>query len=154
MKHHWLSLPMNLVAADVRRLHLNARKIIGASLRRLPRFRGSRREWFRGILSLAAVLAAFPSADAATLTLFAGGGTRVAGPATECRLADPFAVEFDAQGNAFICEMTNNRVLRVDPRGQLTTVGGTGRKGSGGLGQKMNIVISNILIRISEYGRS
>ena len=86
------------------------------------------------LLSIITALAMAHSATAATITLFAGGGTRVAGPAAECRLTDPFATEFDAQGNAFICEMTNNRVLKVDARGQLTTVGGTGEKGSGGDG--------------------
>ena len=86
------------------------------------------------LLSLTTALSMVHSVTAATITLFAGGGTRVSGPATECRLADPFAVEFDAQGNAFLCEMTNNRVLRVDARGQLITVAGTGQKGSGGDG--------------------
>ena len=84
--------------------------------------------------TLATVLAMLSPASAATITLFAGGGTRAAGPAVECRLADPFAVEFDPQGNAFLCEMTNNRVLRVDTHGQLTTVAGTSQKGSGGDG--------------------
>ena len=86
------------------------------------------------LLSLAAALATVHSATAATLTLFAGGGTNTSGPATECRLGDPFATEFDAQGNAYICELTGNRVLKVDTRGQLTTVGGTGQKGSSGDG--------------------
>ena len=73
-------------------------------------------------LTLASVPAALASASAATITLFAGGGPRVTGPAAECRLADPFAVEFDARGNAFLCEMTNHRVLRVDTRGRLLVV--------------------------------
>lgn len=50
----------------------------------------------------------------------------------ECRLADPFAIDFDRQGNAYICEMTNNRVVKVDTRGELTLFAGTTRKGSGG----------------------
>jgi DNA-binding beta-propeller fold protein YncE len=72
--------------------------------------------------------------DAATLTIFAGGGMKETGLATECRLADPFACEFDAQGNAYICEMTNNRVVKVDSRGNLSLFAGTTKKGNGGDG--------------------
>ncbi len=46
------SLPMNLVAADVRRLILNRATEVRASLRRRLRFRGSKREPARGNLSL------------------------------------------------------------------------------------------------------
>ena len=80
----------------------------------------------------AALLVVTGSATGATLRLFAGGGARVTGPATECRLADPFATDFDAQGNTYICEMTNNRVLKVDPHGNLTVFAGTARKGGAG----------------------
>jgi sugar lactone lactonase YvrE len=86
------------------------------------------------ILASALLLAwALPS-DAATLTLFAGGGAKGTGLATDCRLADPFATDFDAQGNTYICEMTNNRVLKVDTRGQLTVFAGTTKKGGAGDG--------------------
>lgn len=71
---------------------------------------------------------------AATISMFAGGGEKATGRATECRLADPFACEFDAQGNAYICEMTNNRVVKVDARGQLTLFAGTTKKGGSGDG--------------------
>jgi len=82
----------------------------------------------------AAALGGVAQIDAATLTLFAGGGSLVTGPAAQCRLADPFAIEFDASRNGFLCEMTNNRVLKVDSTGTLTTIGGTGEKGSAGDG--------------------
>jgi sugar lactone lactonase YvrE len=71
---------------------------------------------------------------AATISLFAGGGAKASGPATECRLADPFATEFDRAGNAFLCEMTNHRILKIDARGVLTTIAGTTKKGSDGDG--------------------
>ncbi len=71
---------------------------------------------------------------AATVTLFAGGGAKGTGLATDCRLADPFAVDFDAQGNTYICEMTNNRILKVDSRGQLKLFAGTTKKGAAGDG--------------------
>ena len=61
----------------------------------------------------AAALAEVARVGAAHLTLFAGGGSLVTGPATQCRLADPFAIDFDGGGNAFLCEMTNNRVLKI-----------------------------------------
>ena len=70
----------------------------------------------------------------ATLRLFAGGGSKVTGFATDCRLADPFATGFDAHGNTYISEMTNNRVLKVDSRGQLTVFAGTTKKGGAGDG--------------------
>ncbi|HTD67755.1 MAG TPA: hypothetical protein VK846_14615 [Candidatus Limnocylindria bacterium] len=80
------------------------------------------------------LLAGAVQAGGANLTLFAGGGAKATGLATECRLADPFATDFDAQGNTYICEMTNNRVLKVDARGNLTVFAGTTKKGSGGDG--------------------
>jgi hypothetical protein len=86
---------------------------------------------FIGLLSLA--LAA-NSLRAAQLTLFAGGGSKTTGPATECRLHDPFATDFDASGNTYICEMITNRVWKIDPRGMMTLFAGTGAKGNGGDG--------------------
>ncbi len=82
------------------------------------------------------------TASAATTTVFAGGGTNVTGRATECRLADPFATDFDAEGNIYICEMTNNRVLKVDARGNLTVFAGTTKKGSAGDGGLLHVLKS------------
>lgn len=82
----------------------------------------------------AAVLLGVARTDAATLTVFAGGGTNATGTATNSRLADPFAVGFDAQGFAYICEMTNNRVVWVHPQDMLVPFAGTTKKGSGGDG--------------------
>lgn len=84
-------------------------------------------------LAMACLLAPLHSV-AATVSVFAGGGTKESGAAAECRLADPFACEFDSDGNAYICEMTNNRVVKVDGRGNLTLFAGTTKKGSGGDG--------------------
>ncbi|HWN96543.1 MAG TPA: hypothetical protein VNT99_16050 [Methylomirabilota bacterium] len=83
--------------------------------------------------SLALLLAAW-QVSAARITVFAGGGTNDSGVATDCRLADPFAVGFDAHGNTFICEMTNHRLLRIDASGVLKTIGGGHGKGSSGDG--------------------
>src|SRR3954462_13891015 len=70
----------------------------------------------------------------ATVKLFASGGAKGTGFATDCRLADPFAADFDTQGNIYISEMTNNRILKVDARGQLTVFAGTTKKGGAGDG--------------------
>lgn len=84
-----------------------------------------------GLVSLALAVNVL---QAARLSLIAGGGTKASGPATECSLADPFAVGFDASGNTFVCEMTNHRVLKIDSSGTLTTIGGGNGKGNSGDG--------------------
>src|SRR5437870_6056324 len=68
------------------------------------------------------------------LVLVAGGGTGGDGPALEAALKGPFGVDFDRAGNMYIAEFTGHRLLKVDPRGNLTTVAGTGEKGNGGDG--------------------
>ena len=56
---------------------------------------------------------------------FSGDG----GPATQARFNQPHSIAFDAQGNLFICDISNNRVRKVDRRsGLVTTVAGTGEK--------------------------
>jgi DNA-binding beta-propeller fold protein YncE len=85
-------------------------------------------------LILAMVLAGAAHIDAATLTLFAGGGTNATGTATNSRLADPFAVDFDAKSFAYISEMTNNRVVSVHRSGALVPFAGMMKKGSEGDG--------------------
>lgn len=69
------------------------------------------------------------------LVLVAGGGS-VAGdaPATEAKLIHPFGVDFDGAGNAWIVELTGQRLLKVDPEGKLVVAGGTGKKGNEGDG--------------------
>src|ERR1700739_4840588 len=76
-----------------------------------------------------------PPAQAQKLVLVAGGGGKTGpGPATECKLTGPFGVDFDKAGNTFIVEMTGHRVHRIDSKGQLTTIAGTGKKGDSGDG--------------------
>jgi sugar lactone lactonase YvrE len=72
-------------------------------------------------------------ARAEKLVLVAGGGTGKSGvPATEARLIAPFGVDFDRSGNMYIVELTGQRVHRVDPKGVLTILAGTGEKGNSG----------------------
>jgi sugar lactone lactonase YvrE len=88
----------------------------------------------RTLIALVSLVFVTGRLEAGQLTLFAGGGTKATGPATECRLADPFAVGFDVNGNTFLCEMTNHRILKIDAAGALTTIGGGNGKGSSGDG--------------------
>jgi len=79
------------------------------------------------------LLAAGVRAD--QLVLVAGGGTdKDHVPATKAQLNGPFGVDFDKSDNMFIVEMTGNRVLRVDAKGTLTIIAGTGVKGDSGDG--------------------
>jgi len=86
------------------------------------------------VLSLS-ILTAF-SAQADKVVLVAGGGTQAAtATATDVKLVAPFGVDFDRAGNLFLVEMGGGeRVRRVDAKGVLTTIAGTGQKGFAGDG--------------------
>jgi DNA-binding beta-propeller fold protein YncE len=77
-----------------------------------------------------------PIARAENAVLFAGGGNGGDGaPAAQAKLTKPFAVAADKAGNLYIAEMEGGeRILRVDTKGVLTTLAGTGKKGSAGDG--------------------
>jgi sugar lactone lactonase YvrE len=67
------------------------------------------------------------------LVLIAGGGNGGDGAAADrAELIAPFGVGFDAEGTLFFVEMTGHRVRKIGPDGLVTTMAGTGRKGSGG----------------------
>jgi sugar lactone lactonase YvrE len=74
------------------------------------------------------------AALAAKIELVAGGGEKDGdAPATECRLREPFGVEFTPAGAMFIVEMASgNRVLHVNRAGKLSVAAGTGVKGFAG----------------------
>ena len=73
------------------------------------------------------------SARADKLVLVAGGGADIENvPATQAKLNQPFGVDFDKAGNTYVVELKGNRVLKVDEKGILTILGGTGESGSGG----------------------
>ncbi len=81
-------------------------------------------------------LALAPSAHASKVVLVAGGGDKIGdAPATEVKLTLPFGVDFDRVGNIFLVEMVGGeRVRKIDAKGVLTTVAGTGVKGFAGDG--------------------
>ena len=63
------------------------------------------------------------------LVLVAGGGEgRSDAPAAQCRLHEPFGVEFAADGTMWVVEMvTSNRLLKIDPSGVLRVVADNGK---------------------------
>ncbi len=73
-----------------------------------------------------------------TVTTVAGTGTAGysgdGGPATAARLSAPVRLAFDAVGNLYIADSSNNRIRKVTPAGIISTVVGTGTAGNTGDG--------------------
>src|SRR6266480_4596603 len=92
----------------------------------------------------AAVFAIFLSlaftgpARADKVTLVAGGTGGDGGPADQARVSRPFGVIFDKAGNMYIGQFgtkTDGQLVRkVDTKGIITTIAGTGKVGAGGDG--------------------
>lgn len=93
-------------------------------------------------LGLIVLVGAGSSARADRLVLVAGGGTPPVSPpsqggdtggvpATVAKLTGPFGADSDRTGNIYIVEHSGQRVCRVDPKGMLAAIAGTGKKGSG-----------------------
>ena len=61
---------------------------------------------------------------------FSGDG----GKATEARLNVPAGLAFDKSGNLYIADRNNNRIRKVNARGIITTIAGTGTAGFSGDG--------------------
>lgn len=61
---------------------------------------------------------------------FSGDG----GPASAARLAFPQGLALDAAGNLYVSDSSNFRVRRIGPDGIITTIAGTGLRGSSGDG--------------------
>jgi DNA-binding CsgD family transcriptional regulator len=71
---------------------------------------------------------------------YAGDG----GLATSARLDSPRALAVQSDGSIFIADTMNHRIRRVDPRGIITTVAGTGEPGfSGDNGQAVDAGLSS-----------
>lgn len=82
------------------------------------------------LLSLGVLLFLTTTARADKLVLFAGGGAEPGnGPATKVKLNEPFGIEFDKVGNAYVVEISN-RFLKIDPSGMLTVIA-SGKGGAG-----------------------
>lgn len=84
--------------------------------------------FFAGVL----LVNIFP-ASAQQVTTFAGNGSATfsgdGGPAAQAALNTPDFVATDLFGNVYIADQTNNRVRKVDSKGNITTVAGNGTGG-------------------------
>jgi DNA-binding beta-propeller fold protein YncE len=69
-------------------------------------------------------LASAAAARAEKLVLVAGGGDQ--------KLREPFGVDFDRAGDLYLVEFAGHRVRKLDGKGVLHTVAGTGEKGYAG----------------------
>src|SRR5688572_4455747 len=94
------------------------------------------RRWYSwGVLIPIYLACALPVLHAERAVIVAGGGTADTGVATGCQLRTPFAVDFDRKGIMYVAEMAGGeRVLKIDRRGQLSVIAGTGATGKGGDG--------------------
>jgi sugar lactone lactonase YvrE len=72
------------------------------------------------------------------ITTIAGNGTSGysgdGGPATSAELASPNGISVDALGNVYIADDGNNRIRKVAPNGNITTIAGNGTSGYSGDG--------------------
>lgn len=85
---------------------------------------------------LLVLLAGLDCARADKVVLVAGGGSGGAGsPAVKAEVRTPFGVDLDRRGNMYIAEFSGHRVLKVDGKGLLSIVAGTGEKGGSGDGE-------------------
>lgn len=86
---------------------------------------------FLGVVVVCLMSAA--AARSEKIVLVAGEGAGGDGaPAREAKLQMPFAVDFDRSGNLFLAEYIGQRVRKIDSKGIIATVAGTGEKGYGG----------------------
>jgi uncharacterized protein (TIGR03437 family) len=73
-----------------------------------------------------------------TITTVAGNGSGSysgdGGPAVNAQLGEPEGLALDGAGNLFIGDYVNHRIRRVDSRGIITTVAGSGNPGYSGDG--------------------
>lgn len=83
-----------------------------------------------------------PAAHADKAVVIAGGDDSAT---TKADIKTPFGVEFDRRGNMYIAEYTGHRVLKVDGKGALTVLAGTGAKGFGGDGGPATKAMFNVM---------
>lgn len=87
---------------------------------------------FFSSLVIACVLSA--NLNAAEVSIVAGGGSGADGTlATQAKVVQPFAVEFDAKGQLYFVEMVGGERLRtIDADGKIHTLAGSGERGDSG----------------------
>lgn len=90
-----------------------------------------------GVLPLAGGLFGFADRFNARVRLLSGGVIKTVGGgylgdgsvATSAALVEPENVAFDTHGNAYVADADGNRIRKVDTKGKITTVAGTGVSG-------------------------
>src|SRR5262249_52847101 len=70
---------------------------------------------------------------------FSGDG----GPASAAQLSQPEDIIFDAIGNAYIADVTNDRIRQITPDGIIHTFAGTGVRGHSGDGGPASVAMLN-----------
>ncbi len=65
------------------------------------------------------------------------------GPAVKAMLKQPRSIAFDSKGNMYITDMGNNRIRKVDTKGIMSTIAGSGTFGWGHEGEKVEIYFQN-----------
>src|SRR5262249_49782959 len=85
-----------------------------------------------------------------TISTIAGTGKKGysgdGGPATKATFAEPYAVVRDGDGNFYIADRLNACIRKIDDKGTIPTVAGTGKKGhtgDGGPATKAKLVEPN-----------
>jgi streptogramin lyase len=93
------------------------------------------------LLALSASLLGAPFLRSDKITTVAGSGEaslgKRSGPALKVNIGQPFGVEVGPAGGIYVTEVSNHRVLRLDPKSDsVETVVGNGQKGHSGDGGK------------------
>lgn len=90
--------------------------------------------------TLAIVLCLAGGLRAGPVELIAGGGGEPSGVAAkQAKLVEPFAIDQAPGGDFYFVEMAGGeRLARIDPRGVLTTIAGTGKKGTSQAGTPLD----------------
>ena len=76
--------------------------------------------------------------------LVAGGGTGPdGGPALDAKISKPFAVAIDKVGNIYMPEFGGDTIRKIDTKGVISTIAGTGTKGYSGDGGPAKLAAVN-----------
>jgi sugar lactone lactonase YvrE len=71
------------------------------------------------------------------------GYTGDGGPAAQALLKSPTGIAFDSKNNLYICDLGNNAIRKVDAKGVISTLAGSGAFGWGHEGEKVEIYFQN-----------
>lgn len=65
------------------------------------------------------------------VSTIAGSGTKgfKDGPALQAQFNDPSGITVDSKGNVYIADQRNHRIRKLDTKGNVTTIAGTGVSG-------------------------